>query len=78
MFKKSTTTKQLGLFTSASSLMCKRESKQYDDDKGWHMQFYLNVTCNIDEEVFRPLFDEKKGCLTKAIRQLVAMSVLKE
>lgn len=78
MFKKSTTTKQLGLFTSASSLMCKRESKQYDDDKGWHMQFYRNVTCNIDEEVFRPLFDEKKGCPTKAIRQLVAMSILKE
>ena len=42
------------------------------------MQFYRNVTCNIDEEVFRPLFDEKIGCPTKAIRQLVAMSILKE
>lgn len=78
MFKKSTTNKQLGLFTTASILMCKRESKQYDDEKGWHMQFYRNVTCNIDEEVFRPLFDEKMGCPTKAIRQLVAMSILKE
>ena len=78
MFKKSTTNKQLGLFTTASSLMCKRESKQYEDEKEWHMQFYRNVTCNIDEDVFRPLFDEKMGCPTKAIRQLVAMSILKE
>ena len=50
MFKKSTTNKQLGLFTTASSLMCKRESKQYEDEKEWHMQFYRNVTCNIDED----------------------------
>ena len=53
MFKKSTTNQQLGLFTTASSLMCKRESKQYEDEKEWHMQFYRNVTCNIDEDVFR-------------------------
>ena len=78
MLKKSTTNKQLGLFTTASSLMCKRESKQYEDEKEWHMQFYRNFTCNIDEDVFRPLFDEKMGCPTKAIRQLVAMSILKE
>ena len=78
MFKKSTTNKQLGLCTTASSLMCKRESKQHEDEREWHMQFYHNVTCNIDEDVFRPLFDEKMGRPTKAIRQLVAMSILKE
>lgn len=78
MFKKSTTNKQLSLFSEASSLMCKRESRQYSDKKEWHMQFYRNVTCNIDEEVFRPLFAQKMGCPTKAIRQLVAMSILKE
>ena len=33
MFKISTTNKQLGLFTTASSLMCKSESKQYEDEK---------------------------------------------
>ena len=42
MFKKSTTIKQLGLFSTASSLMCKRESKQYEDEKEWLMQFYRN------------------------------------
>ena len=50
MFKKSTTNKQLGLFTTVSPLMCKCESKQYEDEKAWHMQFYRNVTCNIDED----------------------------
>ena len=71
MFKKSTTNKQLGLFTTASSLMCKRESKQYEDEKEWHMQFYSNVTCNIEEDVFRPLFDAKMGCPRKPSANLL-------
>ncbi|MCI6120094.1 MAG: hypothetical protein MR717_12595 [Prevotella sp.] len=52
MFKKSTTNKQLGLFTTASSLMCKRESKQYEDEKAWHMQFYRNVTCKTSTKMY--------------------------
>ena len=79
MFKKSTTNHQLGLFSTPSTLMCKRESKQYDDELEWHSQFYRNVTCNIDEEVFRPLYTDKHfGAPTKHIRQLVAMNILKE
>ena len=79
MFKKSSINSQLGLFTNTSSLLCKRESKQYDDELEWHSQFFCNVTCNIDEEVFRPLYTERNfGCPTKHIRQLVAMNILKE
>lgn len=79
MFKKSSVNKQLGLFSTPSNLMCKRESKQYDDELEWHSQFFRNVTCNIDEEVFRPLYTERKfGAPTKHIRQLVAMNILKE
>ena len=78
MFKKSSVNKQLGLFSTPSNLMCKRESKQYDDELEWHSQFFRNVTCNIDEEVFRPLYTERKfGAPTKHIRQLVAMNILK-
>ena len=78
MFKKSSVNKQLGLFSTPSTLMCKRESKQYDDELEWHSQFFRNVTCNIDEEVFRPLYTEKKfGAPTKHIRKLVAMNILK-
>jgi len=79
MFKKSSTARQLDLFTTPSSFMCKRESKQYDDELEWHSQFFRNVTSQVDEEVFRPLYTEKHfGAPTKHIRQLVAMNILKE
>ena len=79
MFKKSSTNKQLGLFSTPSDLMCKRESKQYDDELAWHSQFYRNVTSKIDEEAFRPLYIAKEsGAPTKHIRQLVAMNIPKE
>jgi len=79
MFKKSTVNKQLSLFSAASSLMCERETRQYNDEKEWHSQFFANVTSLIDEEVFRPLYTDKNfGAPTKCIRQLVAMNILKE
>jgi len=83
MFKKSTTIKQLGLFSSPSGLMCVRESRKYDDPAAWHNKFYREVTCNIDEEIFRPLFamereDGKDGRPNAPIRILIAMSILKE
>jgi len=79
MFKKSYTNSQLGLFTTPSSFMCKRESKQYDDELEWHSRFFRNVTSRIDEDVFRPLYTEKRfGAPTKHIRQLVATNILKE
>lgn len=83
MFKKSTTTKQLDLFSSPSGLMCKRESCKYDNPAAWHNKFYREVTCNIDEEIFRPLFAEERedgrdGRPNAPIRILIAMSILKE
>lgn len=83
MFKKSSTDKQFGLFDSPSGLMCDRESREYDNPSSWHNKFYREVTCNIDEEVFRPLFakereDKKDGRPTTSIRILIAMSILKE
>ncbi len=83
MFKKSTTIKQHDLFSSPSGLMCKRESRKYDNPAAWHNKFYRDVTCNIDEEIFRPLFakeleDGKDGRSNAPIRILIAMSILKE
>ena len=83
MFKKSSTNKQFGLFDSPSGLMCDRESREYDNPSSWHNKFYREVTCNIDEEVFRPLFakereDKKDGRPTTSTRILIAMSILKE
>lgn len=83
MFKKSSTNKQFDLFDSPSGLMCDRESREYNNPSSWHNKFYREVTCNIDEEVFRPLFakereDKKDGRPTTSIRILIAMSILKE
>ena len=80
MFKKSSTNKQLGLFDSPSGLMCDRESREYDNPSSWHNKFFREVTCNIDEDVFRPLFaeereDKKDGRPTASIRILIAMSI---
>lgn len=83
MFKKSRTNKQFDLFNSPSDLMCGRESRVYDNPSAWHNKFYREVTCNIDEEIFRPLFakdreDKKDGRPNAPIRILIAMSILKE
>lgn len=83
MFKKSSINKQLDMFSSPSDLMCRRESHRYDDPSAWHNKFFREVTCNIDEEIFRPLFadsraDGKDGRPNAPIRILVAMSILKE
>ena len=83
MFKKSSTNKQFDLFNSPSDLMCGRESRVYDDPSAWHNKFFREVTSNIDEEIFRPLFaedreDKKDGRPNAPIRILVAMSILKE
>lgn len=83
MFKKSSTNKQLGLFDSPSGLMCDRESREYDNPSSWHNKFFREVTSNIDEEIFRPLFAEgreggKDGRPNAPIRILIAMSILKE
>lgn len=83
MFKKSSTHKQFDLFNSPFDLMCRRESRHYDDPSAWHNKFHREVTSNIDEEIFRPLFaeereDKKDGRPNAPIRILIAMSILKE
>ena len=60
MFKKSSKTKQLNMFSSPSGLMCERESRQYDDQTTWHNKFYTEVTSKIDEEIFKPLYTTER------------------
>ena len=71
------------MFSSPSTMLCGRESRKYDDPSAWHNKFFCEVTCNIDEEIFRPLFAEgreggKDGRPNAPIRILIAMSILKE
>lgn len=59
--------------------MSERDRKYMEDPLSWFNQFYANVTSNIDEEIFRPLFAKgNMGAPTNEIRILVAMRMLKE
>nr|WP_297659349.1 transposase [uncultured Prevotella sp.] len=83
MFKKSSNTKQFDMFNSPSGLLCKREGRLYDDPNAWHNTFYREVTSNIDEEIFKPLYTtvhetNRVGRPNVPIRILVAMMILKE
>jgi len=78
MFKK-TKKSEATLFESPSMLQTGRALKKYDDPKAWHNQFYENVTSNIKEETFAPLYvDSNMGRSNASIRQLVAIMIMKE
>lgn len=82
MFKKSPKTKQFDMF-SPSGLLCEREGRLYNDPSAWHNTFYRDVTSNIDEEIFKPLYTTENdgnrvGRPNVPIRILVAMIILKE
>lgn len=83
MFKKSPKTKQFDMSSSPSGLLCEREGRLYDDPSAWHNTFYRDVTSNIDEEIFKPLYTTENdgnrvGRPNVSIRILVAMIILKE
>ena len=82
MFKKSPKTKQFDMF-SPSGLLCEREGRLYNDPSAWNNTFYRDVTSNIDEEIFKPLYTTENdgnrvGCPNVPIRILVAMIIFKE
>jgi len=78
MFKKSSESGQLNIFTSPKYLFSGNSLKMYEDGQAWHNQFRKQVTMRIDENVFRPLYCKDNGTPNASIRILVAMMVLKE
>lgn len=78
MFKKSSQSGQLNIFTSPKSLFSGNSLKMYEDGHAWHNQFRKQVTMRIDENIFRPLYCLDNGTPNAPIRVLVAMMVLKE
>lgn len=79
MFKKTSSTFQMNMFTSPEGFLGKRALKSYSDPKSWHNQFFELVTSKIDEEIFSVLYKKgNMGAPTASIRVLVGMSVLKE
>jgi len=78
MFKKTSESGQLNIFTSPKSLFSGNSLKMYEDQHSWHNQFRKQVTMRIDENIFRPLYCQDNGTPNAPIRVLVAMMVLKE
>lgn len=78
MFKKSSKSGQLNMFTSPKSLFSGNSLKMYEDEQAWHNQFRKQVTMRIDENIFRPLYCQDNGTPNAPVRVLVAMMVLKE
>jgi hypothetical protein len=44
----------------------------------WHNVFYEQLVCAIDEEAFKPLFDDSRGRPNASVRTLLGMLVLKD
>ena len=78
MFKKSSKSDQLNIFTSPKSLFSGNSLKMYEDQQAWHNQFRKQVTMRIDETIFQPLYCQDNGTPNAPVRVLVAMMVLKE
>lgn len=78
MFKKSQKSNQLDLFNSPSSVLKGRSLDTYTDINQWHNIFRQQVTMQINEDIFEPLFSNGIGAPNASLRVLVAMMVLKE
>jgi hypothetical protein len=78
MYRESEKERQKGLWTASDTLLGERSQKLYEDPSGWHNQFRQQITNRIDEDIFKPLYNESMGAPNAPIRILVAMMALKE
>ena len=78
MYRASDESPQVNLFTSGGSLFTGKSLKLYQDPTAWHNQFRNQVTMQIDEGLFKPLYSSGKGTPNASIRVLISMMVLKE
>jgi hypothetical protein len=78
MFRKSSTSHQLNLFSSIRSFLTGKSLKVYEDGGNWHNQFRVQVTERIDETDFRELFCKDFGAPNASIRVMISMMILKE
>jgi hypothetical protein len=78
MFRESAVVKTKGLWSGDEWLLSERSQKIYDDTEGWAPKFRREVVNRIDENIFKPVFNESNGAPNAPIRVLVGMIVLKE
>lgn len=78
MFRTSSTSTPLNLFTNISEHLQGTRQKKYNDKNGWHNLFWQHITSAIEERKYKPLFAEKIGSPNASIRKLLGMMILKE
>lgn len=78
MFKKSNPEGQISLFNSTKELLNEKSKKKFNDPNAWHYLFHNNVLSRIDEDHFRPLFDQVQEDPNSSIKLLIGMIILKE
>ncbi len=78
MFKKSAKFIQQNLFTSGISIFSGKSLALYEDPKSWHNQFRKQVTLQIDESLFKPLYSSDQGTPNASIRVMISMMIIKE
>ena len=66
------------MFTGARSVLQGKFLKKFEDPNAWHNLFRTQVYARIDEESYRPLFDDTMGAPNASISLLVGMMILKE
>ena len=69
MYRRSSKTSQMSLFSNSESLLKGKALKVYKDAVKWHNQFRVQVTSRIDEDIFRPLFHNNFGAPNASIRE---------
>lgn len=78
MFKSSSTSSPLNMFTNISEHLQGARQKKYNDKNVWHNLFWQYITSSINERKYKSLFSEKMGSPNAPIRILLSMMILKE
>ena len=78
MFRTSSKSSPLNMFTSICEHLQGARQKKYSDKNAWHNLFWQYITSSINERKYKSLFSEKMGSPNAPIRILLSMMILKE
>ena len=78
MFRTSPKHPQIDLLSSAGQHLDERRRGQLTDPNRWHNSFYKHVFSQIDESIFKVLYQQQMGAPNAPARQLVGMMILKD
>jgi hypothetical protein len=78
MYKESKKASMIDGDSNIGNTLHRRSLKRYNDQNLWHNQFLENVVNQVDEGIFKPLFEAKMGAPNIPIRQLIGINILKE